>query len=498
MHPRSRSWFGNLKVSDNKNKWRTLSDEVARGLVDLERLILLQRHSLDDAELWQGLDELRHDLESVYYRCHKYFMPTKNGFFGAIASNSRSWLRRADIEADVVRLERRVQACYFRFLAQVAVSTHVLASRTAQCTLFSRQEHHDRLAQLEGIYDQECRGGNRRSTRADPDLLFLRQQIEKIRQLYDTHSPFWTLTRETPNEEHLNSNARPHSPWNLDDTALLHRALTSTCQTVQLLDNQSQLISLQDSALSLFHLADALNALGWKRAASDIIAISTNIYSHLFETTGSVHFQRYLAATLTWTSYCYQGSGPVGFKLGVSDRAVGALVSLYNESNRPDDLDSLLYTLHCYSWDLLQSSRFDEALDCSQQIVMLHRERFSKFGPGSSTPPPAAHYPEVRWSASGESSVVLSSDRQFVRSSCLAYDEAWALWTLACGLAAFGRYAEAQIAASDALSCVKAVVAVDQWYRSRSGGLLTNWQGKSASWVSVPRHISENEELVLE
>ena len=60
-------------------------------------------HSMDS--------EMRHVLE----HCLRTFPTTQGGRIATVKADFKAWKKRNDIEADIVRLKERVQACHLRF-----------------------------------------------------------------------------------------------------------------------------------------------------------------------------------------------------------------------------------------------------------------------------------------------------------------------------------------------------------------------------------------------
>lgn len=123
------------QVTQNRKALQQLSAEVVRALLDLGKFYNECAHLLDDAtELWDALDKLctlvsksavcidsydetwYRQMRAVYKHCHELFPRKATGRINKALCGFRSLTKSKDIEAEILDLKNKVQACYIQFM----------------------------------------------------------------------------------------------------------------------------------------------------------------------------------------------------------------------------------------------------------------------------------------------------------------------------------------------------------------------------------------------
>ncbi|KAL0958569.1 hypothetical protein HGRIS_000709 [Hohenbuehelia grisea] len=204
---------------------------------------------------------------------------------------------------------------------------------------------------------------------------------------------------------------------------------------------------------------------------SQVIVTHSLLSSHEFH-----EYERTLAHSLYWRATIATALDDSAV-LTYSRDAVDSWQRLYDARPVAFDFGILLQALTLYDCNLSLRDQFDESLDCSQQILLLLRMT-PDFEPDG--------FPTLTWSASGEADVVFSSSRSITRPLNVAFTEASCLWNLGKSLVMLGRYADARVAAMDAVSCLQACLTC--FPESQIGGdVLVEWRSTIPRWNSIPR-----------
>ncbi|KAL0948492.1 hypothetical protein HGRIS_011058 [Hohenbuehelia grisea] len=489
------------KVGQNKLKSRQLVSDAIRGLIDLENLLHNSRNIVgaEADELRDSLDLLRGDLETVQRRCSKFFSTQERGSLSTIKLHVKGWLKRGDVEEEIAGLEKHIRSSYYRFLVLTSTSTQVTALRTEQRLVVHHQEHSEQLTRLETAFERMVINNgatnplplsNVSNTDHDAvEMQFLRLQLQKVINSARDQQSTWAGVIEAPRQTFSDGKPRAMSFRGSTYTTVFEDALSQACSAVQTFRDSSNGSSLQERANIMNRLAFTLHHLGLRLQAASLAGLSSDLFRILYQGHNSDQYLRLYAST----TYLFGNIGmPYPGAIIFLEEAVNIWKYLYDTYSTPFDLMNLLAALRCYSQLLVLNQRPEEALEYSQQTLVLHREFCS-----SSDGQPGREGTTVTWLASGEASVVFSSDREFVQPSELALDEAMTLWSLASGFAGVGRYAEARVAGLDALSCLQALVLTDEWYSPQRKQLLP-WRTDVASWVSIARSPTTTTATIVE
>ncbi|KAL0953059.1 hypothetical protein HGRIS_007260 [Hohenbuehelia grisea] len=483
------------EVADHKANVRQAMDEISQDLSEIVRFCQNRHQALNADEITDlkaSIDDLRSTLMDVHIRGEA----VRVGHIGGLLARTRARFSQNNIEADILRLWRHVRACRLRFLTSTSV-------RTEHNVVVLGREQSDRLAHLEtlvvqvlAVSDQDVGFRVPISDSAGlptPEHDFLQRQVRKVcsrvRQVGLT--PF--IFVEEPRGRHLDSKGRPTSLEALNLEMRFSRALIAVCQANHILRPSSTgtETSAQDFAFAMYDLANVLDILGLTADAAAISSFSVELYSKLFASTQAIEFCRHLGATSRFLSFANEDKKSA---LSSSKQAVDIFDTLFKAYGKSDDLDNLLTALRTYSWDLRANVQVEECVDVSQQTLILHREWTSLQDRGYLE----RGDPLVTWSASGESTVVFSSERRPSHSRYIACEEAFSLWGAASALAASARYAEAHVAAWDATRCAEAVVLTSTSSSSYLATCLAEWRIDLASWVSLVRTPNETAASITE
>ncbi|KAL0953079.1 hypothetical protein HGRIS_007279 [Hohenbuehelia grisea] len=477
------------KVGANKRKFIRLRTDVVRGLSDLEKLFRVNAQTLsapNAGELRTTLEDLRRDLEEVRNLSDAHIVVgTSAGQLSVVKSNFKSWLRRGEIEEEIAGLEQRIQACYIRFQVYITSSTQLTALRMEERQIHNHQQRRDDVLRFENVFVQmmgrpfsvyhPALSFLRHSGLDALDIHFLLRQIRKffstVNELLSEHMSF----DEAAAGPHLDSLARQFPVWHQSPPDRFSHLLSNVCQILQ---GPSAKGPVQDCAYTMFNMPAPLDSLGLAEEAHTALSLSVDLYSKLFQNTRSINFERHLGTALSVTGY-FEPHTLAG--LSASKRAVEIFDNLYNTHDDADDLDNLLLALNAHAQSLRVRGEIEESLDCTQQSLILHREWARLYDKTYYS----SHQP-VTWAASGEASVVFSAVNSCTHTVYVAFEEARALWNLACSLAALGRYAEARVAGVDGISAMNAVLCGAPKAYCYSARYPVRWAKEVSSWVSLP------------
>ncbi|KAL0953069.1 hypothetical protein HGRIS_007269 [Hohenbuehelia grisea] len=120
------------KVNENRRRSRGLKEDVLRGIQDLEQLLWTHRSALatTNAEsLRMSLKTLQRDMEYVANRCTSHRSSIDVGPLATAKAKMIAWLRRNDIEGELLGLEKRTHLCYNRLQIYTMTSMHLAVLR---------------------------------------------------------------------------------------------------------------------------------------------------------------------------------------------------------------------------------------------------------------------------------------------------------------------------------------------------------------------------------
>ncbi|KAL0959776.1 hypothetical protein HGRIS_011466 [Hohenbuehelia grisea] len=481
------------KVSDNKRKLAELKEDVLRGLHDIQGLLPENDNNLSPASrarIKADLDYLSTQLEHVYNRCNKDLERRSKGLISGVTSSIKAWTRSKAVEEDIARLDKLIQVSYVRFFVATSVDTRRTAHRTEEQVLLQSAEQRDNMLRLETAFinmvvssDSQNQSAQIRTSAniTQNDMNFLRRQARRILDGFDPRKFASGIHIEPPTGHHDQDHPWPSNAWGIDIDALFNWGLTEACHASSLLviHSDSRAMSIQRSAKALLFLSSHLYYLDLDDLSASLYQCAITLYSALQTGFPCRPYQRCLAFALS----CGSRHGQPSERLSYSRSALDIYEDLCAQTSDPYDLECLADALTTHSRNLTANGLIDESLDIARQQLTLQRE-FTTMAVDWSW---YRQLPLVTWSTSGESDIVLSSERQTSLPSMLAYSRSWSLWGVANSLASLGRYAEARIAGIDAIEGLTALVHDDPLNAQSFWCSPDPWRGRLATWVSVYR-----------
>ncbi|KAL0955414.1 hypothetical protein HGRIS_001661 [Hohenbuehelia grisea] len=305
---------------------------------------------------------------------------------------------------------------------------------------------------------------------------FLHRQVQRAMIVVHKLPAFWARRRKCPSAESskgLNPNqldrTYSHSPFRTALTEIIHMLHINILN-----DNHS---SMHQSLARLYLIARCLITLQRWGDADSLLGWLSKIASSLICSDRRPTYRRFLGRVLDRSSISSTLQG-LSVATSLNKRAATVWNTLFQSFGNIEDLPYLVESLRAYDVKLFAQGRFSESLDLSRQALLLVRI-FVDLNPSTSS--------TITWTASGEADVVFSSKRQYSSPLNYAHVEATCLWNTAKGLAFFGRYTEAHIAAMDAISCYEALTTTCSQYAAATD--LARFKLESSSWISIKRTI---------
>ncbi|KAL0959779.1 hypothetical protein HGRIS_011468 [Hohenbuehelia grisea] len=405
-------------------------------------------------------------------------------------TNIKSYARSNALEAEVARLDKRIQASYIHFLMLTSHDIQHAINRTEERLLHSAEQREHMLC-LETAFINMVVSSDSQNQSAQMwtsanitqnDMEFLTRQARRILDAFDPRKFENDILIEPPSGHHEQEYPLPDSAWGDTFDTLFNRGLTEACHASSLLviHSDSRTMPIQRSAKALLFLSHHLYYLDVDDLVTPLSQCAITLYSTLQNGFPCRQYQRCLAYALS------RGSkyGDPSERLSYSRNALDIYEDLCAQSSSPIEFGSLARALSAHSWNLMANGLIDESLDIARQQLTLQREYITMVEDWTY----CRELPVVTWSASGEADIVLSSERQPSLPSLSAWNLCVSLWNVANSLALLGRYPEARIAGMDAIEGLTAFVQVEpsqlfQWSPDP-------WRADLATWVSVHRSPS--------
>ncbi|KAJ8489591.1 hypothetical protein ONZ45_g13522 [Pleurotus djamor] len=167
------------QVAKTRGRARELAEDVHSDLLHIAMFYERNRRYLASEALGplrDSLHRLKRDLHRLHERCRRYESKPEHSVPNRFKAAMLMWINSNDIEADLVRLQNRIQASLNAMVLLSCARMEVGILRIQEDALLSPHGHRTRLRQLDctfakGIYD------------GDPGLAFLKKFSTEIDQI---------------------------------------------------------------------------------------------------------------------------------------------------------------------------------------------------------------------------------------------------------------------------------------------------------------------------
>ncbi|KAL0959423.1 hypothetical protein HGRIS_014667 [Hohenbuehelia grisea] len=465
------------KASKTKRRLRIAMTEVLRGIASLETSIRTRASLLGESES-QDVKEILKDAQSAIAdfqpRFDQYLAEAPRGLLSTAASGAKAWFHRNAIEAAIQRLEAMLRSCQLRFSV-------IMSVRTEYAVVTSHQEHLDRLTHFEDLVSymivrKSREDGSHPSLMvgmepSEIDFQFLERQVHKLASVINDRRQLWATMEKLRRV----SSSITETFFAYTEPAIMFPATLRPCLSIlKELNEGSRTVPPQSLFGDVFTISNALRLMDKSSSAVLLLAAASSALHLLGIANPSLSHQRSSALIQSLSAnVALQVKDPNA--LESSEQAVKAWQTLYNKSHDNADLYLLMEAISLYDLALFRHGDLEESLDCSRQVLLLLR-----------TAPDVEQIdsPIVTWTASGEADVVYSSDREMSWPFHRARTEGLYLWNVAKSLATLGQYANARIAAMDALSCREACAVAVQLTKVEVD-IMVRMRAELATWVSI-------------
>ncbi|KAL0952755.1 hypothetical protein HGRIS_006984 [Hohenbuehelia grisea] len=487
------------KVKANSGRTRKITEDITQRLSDIATFDLRHSEALgsqEAAELKVSLDDLSRILRQAQTFCEGILAQASGGRLSSVTSSIRAWFKRNDLGAELEELEERIHSAQLRFTTFAAARAELVSLRAEHNIVVLRQESRDRSTQLESLVSQMLLQDHKDKTRPigslhsqQPDIAeldFLEWQTKKLLNVINQRKSMWAEMGpyEEPHETHYASVHRcgsahiyhcsPHSmPF--------HDGLMLCLSALRALKDRPDAFSVSELAVQTLYLALHLADLSLS-THGPVIRSTADLFSIILAGNKCFASLRFTAKALTYKIGVCTDKAEA---LATAKRCADMWQSVCDTSSADEHFWCLIHALCESSLLSRQTGEHIDGLEYARQSLTLLRDR----SPPSLVQPNVCRYipsAQVSWLASGEADVVFSSERSMKQDVLRAFLESIVIRHLAYSFASVGRYSEARIAMTDALSCHEASHCV---YPCPEYELCTIDMRKAlAIWVPIARN----------
>ncbi|KAF4583492.1 hypothetical protein EYR38_002243 [Pleurotus pulmonarius] len=393
------------KIGQNRQTLKELTSDVIDELIELRKL----------------------ELNSVLERCLKFLERRKHGRLSSLKACVSAWIKNAEIEGAILRLRDRVSSVHRRF-------TYITSLRMENNLLVVDSENRTMMNQMEGLVSQLLIDSKAPEPRqaapfdsADPELQFLRLQVQRAVDRLGSVSP----TRALPEEEPKAAQRFYIHVQHCQPQSSLMRSITITVlQIIQLLEHPFS-VSFLNCLDRIFSLFFQLVELGLIEDAAAMTSWAIITYRSLMktDTTPTTYL---VGGLLNLPRICSRARKG----LDAAKSAVGICHSMITTS-RGDHLP-LARCLRTYADHLVKNDCYDGGMG---EALAVQRDA------------PDEYETWAVWEASGEDSITLSSVRSITKTYAMAVTEGFYWYRWANSLAYSGRFSEAAAVGVEAINC---------------------------------------------
>ncbi|KAL0959738.1 hypothetical protein HGRIS_011429 [Hohenbuehelia grisea] len=468
------------KVGHNRARLRQLAGDVVHDIADIQEFCQVHyelQNTIGAQDLREGLENVARELSYVLHRCEKF---SQHGT--KMRGKLMAWINRNDIEADIVRLKDRVQACHTRFLS-------FSSARTEQNVLLLLYEHRCRTQQLGQLVPSmllENKTNGVGVPEAIEDALpgdimytYLRQQLRNINAAIDTVFCTRYDWYEEPDQtiEILQYNDVLSPSTCASASTRFRVAFFYALTTLDHLGRRPENISMQRIAYILRKLGEALRKLNLLFEAGSMTSTSARIFEALINANETEAYLWRLATTLDRLTV--QAIDNQDARVA-SEGAVAVWSQLYGYPQGSRYSQRVAEAFSAYAVVLAHDHQFEKALDYSRRGLELIRQ----------APETNGVVVTVTWVGfGGDHALACTSPRKLMREVNEADSEAYSLRRVARNSAALGCYGDAWMAGWESMNCYQALLDAFPWSCQQPFWtcMLRRFQSELPTWVPLNR-----------